>query len=285
MAFWDYVPVAGAVIGKIVDGITGNSESQKNRDAAMAIAKFNAKQQERMFDLTNAYNTPMQQRKRMMEAGFNPAAMYGHGTVANVASMPNMPDAPVPPEYKHPLAGLGSGIADGLMQYQQAWSRQQTERMNDKDLEVKDAQILSATADVGVKASQQAKNWFDVKRGNALLESSVDASEQLAKNIHLKNTEQAFKNANLPVNQELAVRKANMEIQEAKSRLKGAELDRKLKAVELDLKKNGVENAPWWVRSLFQGGKDFMTLPSQARKGVKDALSATPNYSWLNYFK
>ena len=41
-----------------------------------------------MFDYQNLYNTPVQQMKRLKDAGLNPALMYGQGTTGNASNYP-----------------------------------------------------------------------------------------------------------------------------------------------------------------------------------------------------
>lgn len=60
------------------NGISQGVQNRKNR-------RF----QREMFDKQNAYNTPLEQVKRMKTAGLNPALMY-EGTPQNTASVPNV---------------------------------------------------------------------------------------------------------------------------------------------------------------------------------------------------
>ena len=69
----------GAFIGAASTLIGGN---QANK----ARSRESEKQRlwsEDMWNRQNAYNTPLQQMKRLKEAGLNPALMYGQGNVGN----------------------------------------------------------------------------------------------------------------------------------------------------------------------------------------------------------
>jgi len=41
-----------------------------------------------MWKMQNEYNSPLNQMKRLKEAGLNPNLMYGKGTVGNATTMP-----------------------------------------------------------------------------------------------------------------------------------------------------------------------------------------------------
>lgn len=71
------IPALGSLLST---GINATSQGNMNRK--------NRKFQKEMFDKTNEYNTPLNQVKRMKEAGLNPAMMY-QGSPQNTASQVN----------------------------------------------------------------------------------------------------------------------------------------------------------------------------------------------------
>lgn len=77
------LPVAGAAFGGPVGGAIGSA-------VGGAITAQNQNEQQmnqniKMWQMNNEYNTPLNQRKRLVEAGYSPALMYGNGTVGNSA--------------------------------------------------------------------------------------------------------------------------------------------------------------------------------------------------------
>lgn len=60
-----------------------------------ALMEMQQKFDRGMFDYSNAYNTPLNQMKRLKQAGLNPALMYGQGTTGNTnTSMPTADTIP-----------------------------------------------------------------------------------------------------------------------------------------------------------------------------------------------
>lgn len=86
---------AGALIGSI---FSSKSRDRGARIQAETAREINAKQlafQQKMWEQTNAYNTPANQMNRFLEAGLNPNLMYGRGDSGN-AGMLSTPDLNVP---------------------------------------------------------------------------------------------------------------------------------------------------------------------------------------------
>jgi len=85
-AFQAAANVAAPIVGGIFAG-------KQNRRQARLQNKLN----KQFFDYQNAYNTPLEQRKRWEEADMNPALAYGQGTPGNQtqaqqAVSPDLPD-------------------------------------------------------------------------------------------------------------------------------------------------------------------------------------------------
>lgn len=74
----------GTAVSGVANAISTGVQNRKNR-------RF----QREMFDKTNEYNTPIQQVKRMKEAGLNPALMY-QGSPQNVAQQVKVPEGQAP---------------------------------------------------------------------------------------------------------------------------------------------------------------------------------------------
>lgn len=78
-----------------------NEMLQKQQQFSHDEAELNRQFQREMFDTTNEYNSPKAQVARMVEAGLNPALMYGSGAGSIAAQSPSgfaasAPSAPSP---------------------------------------------------------------------------------------------------------------------------------------------------------------------------------------------
>lgn len=78
-----------------------NEMLQKQQQFSHDEAELNRQFQREMFDTTNSYNSPKAQVARMVEAGLNPALMYGSGAGSIAAQSPSgsaasAPSAPSP---------------------------------------------------------------------------------------------------------------------------------------------------------------------------------------------
>lgn len=82
----------GGLLGLISGGVSvlgdllGFGSQERANKANMELAKYQYEKNLEMWNRQNEYNTPLAQRKRLIEAGLNPGLMYGNGTVANTAS-------------------------------------------------------------------------------------------------------------------------------------------------------------------------------------------------------
>lgn len=111
-----FIPGVGPIASKAIDGLVGSFSSSSDARASLRAqnemlqkqqqfshdeAELNRQFQREMFDTTNAYNSPKAQVARMVEAGLNPALMYGSGAGSIAAQSPSgsaasAPSAPSP---------------------------------------------------------------------------------------------------------------------------------------------------------------------------------------------
>ena len=85
---WPLIAAAGAsIIGGLIGGAINANQSKKSQERQARIQK-------EQFDYTNQYNLPINQVKRLMDAGLNPNLLYGssHPT-GNTAGMPSVGSA------------------------------------------------------------------------------------------------------------------------------------------------------------------------------------------------
>lgn len=136
-------PLLGAGIG-----FAGNAINQ------MLGQIGNRRQNHRMVEfwkMNNAYNHPSEQRKRLQEAGLNPALMYGQNA-GGVAGNSPAPPRPTPP----PQISIGSNPIDEIMKYKRFKLETDNLRAMNNDLlasaEVKNAQALKTASEAKVKS-------------------------------------------------------------------------------------------------------------------------------------
>ena len=112
--FTDLLPTIGTIggaafggpLGAAVGGQLGNSiaQGQNNRDSQSA--------NERMWRLNNEYNTPLNQRKRLREAGYSEALFYGNGTVGNSSAPATAVHRIAPQVNPETIGSVANSVAD-----------------------------------------------------------------------------------------------------------------------------------------------------------------------------
>lgn len=70
----------------ILGNVLGFGSQQSTNKANMELAKYQYARNVEMWNMQNDYNTPLNQRKRIEAAGFNPNLVYGHGSLVNTSS-------------------------------------------------------------------------------------------------------------------------------------------------------------------------------------------------------
>lgn len=136
-------PITAAAAGAALN-IVGGIFKGKAQDKAN---QANRQHEINMFNMANAYNTPLKQRERLVEAGLNPALMYGGGSVSNTASPPKSGENE-PVNYAQ---GVDSEIITGFMNY--ALMDKQRDLI-DANIAQKNQAIVTSQADVRLKEFQ-----------------------------------------------------------------------------------------------------------------------------------
>lgn len=90
-----------------LQALFGNWGANRQQDANMEIAKFQALQNEKYLRMQQAYDHPMQQMRRFKQAGLNPHLVYGQGSPGNQGSPLRYPEIR-PADYQSSMNMAGS---------------------------------------------------------------------------------------------------------------------------------------------------------------------------------
>ena len=184
--------------------------------SALATGKQNKKSrkfQEKMFDRTNQYNSPLEQRKRLEAAGLNPNMVYGgsSGGTAGTASQPSKPDFNTPD-----IADVGTKVAQGALEYYQSKNIQSATDVN----EAREKEINQTTVNKGIDAVNKAiaasGGTIDLKTKKALYDTNIKKAHASLENLGLSNEYLAGKNRREDMITEQTVSKLKQEISNAK---------------------------------------------------------------------
>ena len=150
---------AGGLLGGIAQGIWSghNARSAFRRESDLS---------ERFWNMNNAYNHPVQQMKRLREAGLNPNLVYGSGSVVgNTAGMPSVPHHQV-----GSVPDLGGKIMDSIMQYQ-------TLKQQDAQTGLINAQKEQALSNVWLQQHNAARADDDMMIRHTLAADQLKSSQ------------------------------------------------------------------------------------------------------------
>ena len=168
--------IAPAIIAAGIGAVAGGAQ-------AAATGKMNRKSrrfQREMFDKTNKYNSPLEQRKRLEEAGLNPNLVYGSssGGVAGTTSQPSKPDFDTPE-----ISGIAAPIQGGVMDYYNAKSIQAGTDVN----EAREENIKQDTVNKGIdsvnKAVNAASGQISLKQKRELYENTINTAKESLRSL------------------------------------------------------------------------------------------------------
>ncbi|WP_395064965.1 hypothetical protein [Flavobacterium sp.] len=226
----------------IYDGISGNQERQDT----FTINQQNRDFQKQMWNENNAYNTPLAQKKRMLEAGFNPNLVYGNGTVANTSQMGNVPSAVAPKAPK--IRDIDTASYFDIQQ------KQAQTAVTAKQLEVMTAQINNSTKDTEYKQALIDKTGADIPKINVetdrsknrlsvetdIASTQVSTAKENLRQTQLKNETIEIGNKTLPQRLQLQAQESISKIQLNGSVKTTNEFEAQIKSEMLKLYKAGL---------------------------------------------
>lgn len=106
--------IAAAALGAGISALGGLLSSSAQNSANASMDRETRAWQENMWYKNNEYNTPVNQRKRLEEAGINPALAFQNGNTGVASSAPSAVNH-TPADY----SALGAGFSQAAMQLMQ----------------------------------------------------------------------------------------------------------------------------------------------------------------------
>lgn len=123
-------------------------EIQKNREWNLMLARMQNQWSQDQWERENEYNTPLAQRKRLMDANLNADLMYGQGGISNIAaSSPSMTSGQGSSPADVSALGQKKTIGDMIQQGLQT-------RLSEAQIKVTEAQARKTAADAGISETQ-----------------------------------------------------------------------------------------------------------------------------------
>lgn len=221
------------LLGGVALGLGQNWLNNKNVEKQEGRAKEWWYEQ---FHTVNQYNSPLEQRRRMEAAGFNPNLMYGQGQVMNTASTP-----PTTMGSKKEAPQIG----EYLTQFQALRNNDITVGNDVRRVEL-EAQKQSFTnantmADTAGKLLQNAKTEKELAIYSDALQTSLDFQKRNMKNAELETYKREIENANLTerIKSELKLLSANVvnvEQTTAESRARVGKMSHEIDAIKQNIK-------------------------------------------------
>jgi hypothetical protein len=197
---------------------------KKNNEETLAankeLAAYQFSKDVEMWNMQNAYNTPSAQRGRLEEAGYNPALMYGSGSIANTATQ-----APKYSEVRHNAAKSALQLPDVMSNY--------------NDLRIKDAQA-------NLLEEQSALTTEKVQSENILQDLTDKKAQKLGIDLNYADEMAQYNVEGKKKSNELLDKKIATEIEKKILQIG----DQKLK--EQVLKNKKAEGYNIWLRNQYQ---------------------------------
>lgn len=224
------IAAAGALAGSAVNAISTSSTNKRQEDLMREQMAYQTGERE----ATQAYNSPVEQRKRFQAAGINPYLALGQMEAGNTTAMTS-PSAPSlqAPQYGDVLKALSGSLNEGIQGYQ---GLQQTEmnnlgieqmaidtkyKLQDKLLDLVQKRMNIANSSADLKTKNKSLDLLDKQIKSMELDieflgksmddrlATTTANRHLAeldeKAKQLQNDWQEFQNSMLPQQRELLI--------------------------------------------------------------------------------
>lgn len=111
-----YPAITGSLIsagGNFLSNLLGFGSQAMTNKSNMKLAEYQYQKNLEMWNRNNEYNSPVNQMKRLSEAGLNPNLVYGHGSISNTSTSTPAYQAPNLQAYTN-FSSLGQAFIDGF---------------------------------------------------------------------------------------------------------------------------------------------------------------------------
>ncbi len=209
---------AGSLIGNLFGASSQNSTNKMNYRIFKEGNQFNREEriaaqnwQKEMLDYQNAYNTPLEQRKRMEEAGYNPyLSNVSPNLSAGASSSPqaSASGAPTMQPYRPDMSGFqqiaSMLFTDPLQKAQVDKTKAEKDNIDQQTIgQVLENAFQHGTFDDRKKAIQLQNNLLEKQAEKVHAEKDLTVAQTALANVNVK--QQEIINEWLPLNQQLNV--------------------------------------------------------------------------------
>lgn len=198
--------------GSLLSNLLGFGSQAATNKAQMQLAEYQYEKNLEMWNRQNEYNLPSNQRQRLLDAGLNPALMYGSGHVTNTAADAPTYDAPHLGAYTN-FGDMGaSGAVNAYLQANKQTAEIENieedtnvKKWNQQVMQVQRYQYLTDIAEAQLRIEHtkvEKKFWEEMARNsNARLKQEV---ENLAKQADYIDANTRSTNASASLTEENA---------------------------------------------------------------------------------
>lgn len=162
------VGAVGSLAGNALSSGANANLNKKNREWQEKMYETQHQRNIELWNMQNAYNTPVEQVKRLREAGLNPNLMYGNGSASTgLADSVSSADVPgTPGTIPYDFSQASNGLADSIARYQ-TW---QMNSLNMQKVQAERENIMANTMYqnamkdktlIGVDLDKITRDWSD----------------------------------------------------------------------------------------------------------------------------
>lgn len=180
----------GSGVMNLVSGGINRHWQKKDyeRQRQDALADYRMQRQDYLSDLADerAYNSPVAQRARLLQAGINPNTVFGNGSVSNTSSPASNNSQLRGSDMSSPgrLGSLGSEMVDAIMPTMSvSLSDLQAENLRE-DIALKKANAIRLLSDAkGIDARTKGQliqnGWYDALNASTIAERTASANKYI----------------------------------------------------------------------------------------------------------
>lgn len=212
-------PVTASLIQGGMSAVSGFASNIANNKAIEKQNARNWKNQVDMWNLNNAYNNPLEQRRRLEKAGYNPNLAVG--SIQNTSQNQKMPEGQ-PQTYNQTSEGIQNAVTNF-----------QNSMMQNSQILKNDAEITSKQSQTAL-TNEQRRQLEDNRDANIKLRS-----EQL-KSQELQNAQKSIFNSGLDARLKSQLNESMARIQNLSAMNDKMAIEREILSIQREMWRNGV---------------------------------------------